>query len=457
MPLPPAGTTRHTKMPLTALKNDKPEGRGRDDDVVLSAMDRRIERRLITPQRVVAGIGVLVLLAITAYAYQRFGLSRTLTVGAERLTVSAVGYGTFREYIPVTGNVVPRTTVYLDAVEGGQVTNVYVEEGEVVTAGDELVALKNTNLQLQVIAAEAQLTEQLNFLNQTTLTAEQTRLRNQRELINIDYQIDRLERELARRRPLLPTGGASQGEIDDLEAELTYQQNSRAALLEAQRVDEEFRVTQVTRMRNQLDVMNKSLDIARENLENLVITAPISGQLTLLEANAGESKAPGQRVGQIDEQHAFKVSAFVDEFYITRVTIGQVATVDTGGRTYELEVVKVYPDVRDRQFQIDLLFLDATPDLIRRGQTIRMRLEIGQPADTLVLANGSFYDDTGGQWVFVVHDSGDYAERRSVRFGRRNPEGIEVLEGLADGERVITSGYESFMTFDRIQFRADDS
>jgi HlyD family secretion protein len=242
-----------------------------------------------------------------------------------------------------------------------------------------------------------------------------------------------------------------------LEAELERYKGWLVPAREAIRLDEEFRDNQIARMNAAQDAMNRNLAIARENLENLVIIAPISGQLTLLEANVGESKAAGQRVGQVDEVNAFKVNAFIDEFYISRVTIGQVATADIDGKTYELEVNKVYPDVSNRQFEVDLLFMTDPPAVIRRGQTLRMRLEIGQPADTLVVANGAFFDDTGGQWVFVVDPSGDYAERRSVRFGRRNPEGIEVLDGLEQGEEVITSSYESFLTFDRIQFRTNDS
>ena len=185
--------------------------------------------------------------------------------------------------------------------------------------------------------------------------------------------------------------------------------------------------------------------------------APITGQLTLLEANVGESKNASARIGQVDEVGTFKVNAFIDEFYLSRVTIGQIATVDIDGKTHELTVSKAYPEVKDRQFEVDLLFAGDLPAAIRRGQTVRMRLEIGQPADTLVLANGAFFDDTGGQWVFVVDPSRDFAERRAVRFGRRNPEGIEVLGGLKQGEEVITSSYESLMTFDRIQFRQDKS
>lgn len=439
-------------MAILVLKpKEQLDAQGPDDEVVPSAMDVRIEQRLVTPQRTAIVAGAVLLVALAAYAYLEYGWTRTLAVGAERVTVSPVAYDTFREYIPVTGNVVPRTTVYLDAIEGGQITAVHVEEGAFVTAGQPLVTFKNTNLELQVIGAEAQLTEQLNYLSTTRQNFEQSRLRNQRELIDIDYQIDRLTRELARRQPLLATGGVTKGQLDDLEAELTRYRSLRGPVQQQLALDEEFGANQLTRMSDALDTMNRSLAVARDNLRNLVIVAPIDGQLTSLEANPGESKARGQRVGQVDEQDAFKVSAFVDEFYLSRVTMGQLAEVEIDGKSYVLEVSKEYPGVRDRQFEIDLKFTGDAPPQIRRGQTVRMRLEIGQPADTLVLANGAFYDDTGGQWVFVVDESGDFALRRDVRFGRRNPEGIEVLEGLRDGERVITSGYESLDRFDRIE------
>jgi HlyD family secretion protein len=445
-------------MAILVLKpKEQLDAQGADDEVVPSAMDVRIEQRLVTPQRVAIVAGAVLLVALAAYAYLEYGLTRTLSVGAERVTVSSVAYDTFREYIPVTGNVVPRTTVYLDAVEGGQITAVHVEEGALVTAGQPLVTFKNTNLELQVISAEAQLTEQLNYLSTTQQNFEQSRLRNQRELIDVEYQIDRLSRDLARRQPLLASGGVTKGQLDDLEAELTRYRKLQSPIEQQLRLDEEFGTHRLTRMNEALEALNRSLAIARDNLNNLVITAPIDGQLTLLQANPGESKAPGQRVGQVDEQHKFKVSAFVDEFYLSRVTLGQLAEVDLDGKRYELTVVKEYPDVRDRQFEIDLAFADTPPAEIRRGQTVRMRLEIGQPADTLVLKNGAFYDDTGGQWVFVVDESGDFAERRAVRFGRRNPEGIEVLEGLRDGERVITSSYEGLERFDRIQFNGGAS
>ena len=281
-------------MAILVLKPKEDSGGAADgDEVVLSAMDTRIEQRLVTPQRVAVAAGVLFLVALSAYAYVEYGLTRTLSVGAERVTVSLVAYDTFREYIPVTGNVVPRTTVYLDAVEGGQITAVHVEEGALVTAGQPLVTFKNANLELQVIGAEAQLTEQLNYLSATRQNFEQSRLRNQRELIESDYQIDRLTRELARRRPLLASGGATQGQLDDLEAELGRFQRLRGVVQEQLHLDEQFDANQLTRMSAALDSMNQNLAIARDNLSNLVITAPIDGQLTLLDANPGESKARG--------------------------------------------------------------------------------------------------------------------------------------------------------------------
>jgi len=425
-----------------------------NDDVILSAMDRAIPRRLLTPRRLVIVVGALLIVAIAIYAYIQFGRLRTLSVGAERITISKVSYETFREYIPVTGNVVPRTSVYLDAVDGGQITAVYVEAGELVIKGQPLVVLKNTKLQLEVIGREAQLTEQLNNLSATSLSFEQNRLRHQRELIEINYQIDRLSRHLAQRRPLLLTGAAAQSELTDLEADLKYQRALRSAVLDAQRVDEGAQSAQIETLREAIVAMNKNLTITRENLDNLMITAPISGQITLLEGHVGESRAAGQRIGQIDDLEAFKVSAFIDEFYLSRVTIGQVASVEINGATRELEIVKVYPDVRNRQFEVELTFLGHAPELMRRGQTVRMRLEIGQPSDTLVLKNGAFFGDTGGAWVFVLDESENIAERQNVRLGRRNPEGIEILDGLHDGDRVITSSYGRFMDVDVVRLDA---
>lgn len=420
------------------------------DDLVLSAMDRPVAKRVFTPGRVLLAVGTPLFVVAAVYGFGLFGQTRVTEVGFERITVSPVTRGTFVEYILVAGNIVPRTTVFLDAVDGGQITAVHAEAGDIVSRGQSLVVLKNTKLQLEVIGREAQLTEQLNNLSATSLAFEQNRLAHRRELIDIDHRIDSLSRELARLRPLTVTGAAAQSDLTDLQADLKYQEALRAAVVEAQRVDTEFQSAQKVALRDAIAAMTENLSIARENLDNLVITAPVSGRLTMLEAHVGETRAPGQRIGQIDELDAFKVSAVIDEYYLSRVAVGQIATVEVSGEHYDLEIVKIYPDVRNRQFEVDLRFTGKAPERVRRGQSVRLNLEIGQPADTLMIRHGAFLTDTGGSWAFVMNTEGSIAKRRNVRLGRRNPDNIEVLHGLDAGDRIITSSYERFMEFDAV-------
>ena len=436
--------------PFRKNKSEEPE-----EPVSLSGMDRRIEGPRIPLTWVAGGAGALVVLLITGYAVYKYGFTRTLTVGAERLTVSEVEYGTFREYIPVTGNVVPRETVYLDAVEGGQVTELYVEEGAMVEAGDPLLKLKNTDLQLQVIETEARVSEQINQLNSYKLSFEQTRLQHQRDLLSTEWQIGDLERKLRRTEQLVKSGAAKAAEVEDNQAQLDYQRKLRLAILEATKSDEQILGDSISRLKDETAQLQRNLEITRSNLENLVVKAPINGQLTSFEAKVGQSMAKGARIGQVDEIDAFKVSAFVDEFYLARVQVGQKATADVDGKTFEFTVTKVYPNVKDRQFEVDLLFVGETPKTVRRGQTLRLNIEIGAAAKSLILANGPYIDDTDGRWVFVVSRDSSVAIRRPITVGRRNPDFVEVESGLEKGERVITSGYDQFLKFDEIDLKGD--
>jgi HlyD family secretion protein len=417
------------------------------------SMDRRIEQRsLLTPRRITLGAGLLALIGGCVYAYLQFGTRSTLTIDDQRVTTSQVRRGPFTEYIPLSGNVAPRTTYYLDAVAGGQIIEVLVEPGAIVEKGQPLLRLENTDLQLQVISAEAQLTEQVSNLSSTQLSLEQNQMQHRRELIEIDYRIDQLKRTLARLQKVRATGGASESEIDDRKAELTYQQALRSAVAQAQTLDQRSQSEQVKRLTSALATMNENLAIARGKLSNLVIAAPIAGQLTTLEANVGESKGQGQRIGQIDELNAFRVTSFVDEFYLNRIAIGQRAGVELGDDEHTLEVKKIYPDVKNGQFQVDFEILGEPPDNLRRGQTVRIRLQIGESVEALLLANGGFISNTAGKWVFVVDEARTSASRREVRIGRRNPEMVEILEGLAEGDEVITSSYDNFTDFDQLKW-----
>lgn len=420
----------------------------------IGPMDRHLDQAWLTRSRLLTIAICMAFAAVLIFAWLRYGVARTLTVDVDRVVISAVQPGAFHDYIPVTGNVQPRETVYLDAVDGGQVAEIMTEEGAMVTMGQPLVRLNNTNLQLQVINSEAQLSEQLNRLTSTTLLFEQTKLTHARELIDVQFQIDRSTQQLARIKALVATGAVKRADIEDAELELARLERWRSAIANAADVDAKLQKEQIQQLDQAVNGLNRNLALARVNLENLVIKAPIGGQLTSLDAHLGESKLPGQRLGQVDQVDSFKVVALVDEHYLDRVTSGQLASAEIGSERRAMELVKVYPEVKERQFKVDLAFSDATPESVRRGQTLQLRLELGASgAAGLVVANGPFYEDTGGQWAFVVSASGGEAERRPVKLGRRNPENVEVLDGLAQGERVITSGYELLQQFDRIELR----
>jgi HlyD family secretion protein len=419
-------------------------------------MDRRVETPWLTRKRLVAIMASAVIATAAIFGYWRYGSGRTLSVSANRVVISTATRGAFHDYIPVTGTVQPRETVYLDAVDGGQIAQILVEEGSMVEQGQPLIRLNNTNLQLQVINSEAQLAEQLNRLASTKLLFEQSRLAHARELIDARFQIEQSEQRLARMRALVNTGAVKRAEIEDVELELQRLQRLQAALAHAAKVDETLQTEQVRQIDLTVSGLNRNLEVARQNLDNLVIKAPIAGQLSALDAHLGESKSQGQRLGQIDQIDGFKVVALVDEHYLPRVTVGERAVTQTDQADYVMEVTKVYPEVKERQFKVDLAFT-AAPGQVRRGQSLQLRLEIGAAADALLLANGPFYEETGGEWAFVLPPTGNIAQRRALKLGRRNPQYVEVLEGLQPGERVITSSYESLSRFERIELRDRDA
>jgi HlyD family secretion protein len=425
-----------------------------DDEERMSAMDRKVEQRPRRRRHLVKGVGVILLVAAAAVLYARFALTRTVVVGRNQVVIAPVRSALFTEYVPATAIVAPRTTAYLDAVEGGQVAEVLVEEGAMVSRGQVLVKLKNTNLQLEMLGRQAQLMEQLDRLNATVLSFEQARIGHERELIDAGAQIEQLTQRLQRRQALRANGAVSQAELDELQIDLERYRKLRVTMLEAREVDARFRTEQVSQLKTAIKTTRDNLDMAGETLQSLAVRAPIAGQLTALDADLGAAKAPGQRIGQIDESHSYKVEAGIDEFYLGRIAVGQSATADVVGKPQRLEVVKVYPQVTNRQFKVDLTFADAAPEGVRRGQSLQVKLEVGAPARSLVTANGPFFEDTGGTWVFVLAPSGSEARVRQVRLGRRNPEQIEVVSGLAEGERIITSGYDSLKAYDRIRFRA---
>jgi HlyD family secretion protein len=402
---------------------------------------------------VVWGVAAALLIGVLVAAFWRFGFGRTVAVSADHLVIAPVKVGVFAEYIPAQATIEPRVTAYLDAVEGGQVAERLVEEGAFVKRGQVIVRLKNTNLELEVMGRQAQLMEQLDRLNSTLLSFQQARLGHERELIDASAQVRQIAQRLARRQALGVAGAVPAAEIEELKIDLDHYRSLEQKMTEARDVDAQFQSKQMKQLRDAIKATQDNIAMAGETLQSLAVKAPISGQLSSLDADLGAAKAAGQRIGQIDDATSYKAEARVDEFYLGRIAIGQSGTTQIDGQVLHLEVAKVYSEVRDRQFKVDLFFTGTAPQSLRRGQTLQLRMEIGAAHQSLVTANGPFYQDTGGAWVFVLSPSGTEAERRNVHLGRHNPEQIEVLSGLSAGEQIITSSYEAIRAFDRIHIR----
>lgn len=414
-----------------------------------SGMDRRIEQRSKRPIVIGAAVAGAVLLAIVAIL--SLDTSTTFTLDGQRIRIAIVSSGTYEDYIPLRAAIEPERTTYLDAIEGGRVEAVMVEEGIIVEAGQPLIELSNTSLQLDVIAREAEISEQLNNLRNTELAIEQNRLKLKSDLIEIDYQIVRLTRLVERYEQLEGKQFLSKTEYEDSRDELEYWTNRRVVTRESQAQDEKIRLAQIKQLRSSVSQLERNLKLASSNLDNLTIRAPRRGKLTSLNAELGESKARGERLGQIDDIDRFKATALVNEFYLNRVRLEQEALLEIDGRTYTLAVSKIYPEVQAAQFEVDLRFVDHSPEGVRRGQTLQLRLVLGDTASqATLLPNGPFFNDTGGAWVFVLDQDGDVAHRRDVQLGRRNPNMIEVESGLLPGDQVVTSSYASFIDVDRL-------
>ena len=422
-------------------------GQRADEPVV--AMDRPVGRRRMTLRLMLNVAGVLVLALVACYWVLHFG-GNSVRVDRGRLILASVSEGTFTDYIPVTGTVQAETTVYLDVAQGGQVEERLVEEGATVRAGEPLVRFRNTALELQVTAQEAQLAESLFQLSSVGLQMQDARLQHQRDLVAAEAAITDSERRLDRLRPLLANGFVKRADVEDEEASLRRYRQERASIAEARTLDLRAKADQTRQLNEALAQLDRNHRIAQHNLDDLTVRAPIDGQLTTLDAEPGASKTPGQRIGQIDREGAFKINAGVDEFYLGRVAVGQQAAAEIEGRSWHLAVHKIHPEVKNRQFSVDMLFPAAPPASLRRGQSVQMRLEIGEPTRSLIVENGPFYDDSGGRWVFVVSKDGSRADKRTVALGRHTPQSVEVLSGLEAGEKIVISGIADFRDHDTL-------
>ncbi|WP_445193885.1 efflux RND transporter periplasmic adaptor subunit [Sphingomonas sp. Tas61C01] len=412
-------------------------------------MDRVVEtRRWPRTWVLAAAAGLLIALLLLFWSYAPREGSQT--IATDRLTISLVRDGTFEDFIPLRARVTPLLTVYLDAIEGGRVEKVLVEDGAMLAKDQPIVELSNAELQLSTLARQTEVEQQINNMRSQELALSQTRLSNERAILEAGLALQKMRLQYNREAPLANRGFVTGKQFADTTAQLGYEQARLAALRRSQTNDERLQSSQLTQQRASMGSMQSGLAIARANLDALKLRAPVAGQLSGFNLQVGESLSRGQRIGQIDSPGRNKLMAGIDEFYLGRVQLGQKSSVDWNGKTYAAKVTKIYPQVQNGQFQVDFQFIGAEPADIQRGQTLQARLTLGDPAPARIIPNGAFYNESGGAFVFVVAPDGKSAVKRTVRLGRRNATAIEVLDGLDPGERVITSPYTGFADKDRL-------
>ena len=368
----------------------------------------------------------------------------TLRVDARSLSIGEVKRDQFNDFVRVDGQVQPITVVQLSPEEGGIVQELVVEEGAQVHRGDVIVRLSNSNLELQILNAEAELAEKQNLLRNTQVAMEQDRLRNKTEKLQLDLDITRRLRTYRQQEQLYNEKLIAREDFVQAKEDYELARRKHALIVERLRQDSLYRSIQMSQMEDNLSNMRRNVLLIRERKDKLEVRSPIDGELGLLDVVLGQNVQPGQKIGQINDLSDYKVEALIDEHYIDRVRTGLNATFDRQGAHFALTVRKVYPEVRDGKFRTDFVFTGERPDNIRSGQTYYINLELGQPTECVMIPKGTFFQSTGGNWIFVVDRNGKRAYRRKIKIGRQNPQYYEVTEGLEPGERVIVSGYESY-------------
>ena len=378
--------------------------------------------------------------------------NKTLRVDKDSITVSSAVKGEFNDYIRISGRVQPMTTIQLSPQEGGIVEKILIEEGSRVKAGDAILVLNNDNLDLSILNSEAELAEKENILRNTQIQMEQQKLDVRQNVLEYGMQVDRLRRTYEQQKALYEDKLIAREEYLKAEEDYKLARQKYDLMAERSRQDSLYRSTQIDRMEESLDNMQLNMSMIRRRKSNLVVKAPIDGELGLLDVVLGQSIASGTKIGQINSVGTYKVEAQIDEHYIDRVVAGLEATFERQGETFSTSIRKVYPEVRDGKFKADFKFDGEQPDNIRSGQTYYLNLQLGQPEEAVIIPRGTFYQKTGGKWIYVVNKEGNKAVKREIRIGRQNPQYYEVLEGLEPGEKVITSGYETYGDSDVLVF-----
>jgi HlyD family secretion protein len=419
-------------------------------EVILGGMDRKIEKRLWTRRNIsLVTLGGFILVISGYFLLFADGSSR-LHVEAERLTISTVSRGTFQEFIPVSGSIQPRETFFLDAVDGGRVECKYVEAGAMVKKGDPILKLANANLQLDVMYREALSYEQINNARNTRIAIEQNSIAVRGQMADVEYQLQRALRIYRRDSVLAGKQMVSELEFKQSRDDYAYWLRRREIAFQSAEQDSLLRVQQLGQINASVRRLQANLDMIKKNVDALIIRAPISGQLSALNVEIGQSAGTGERLGQIDVLGNYKVRAGIDEYYLSRIRTGQTGEFEFSGHDHQVTISKIFPEVREGKFEVDMEFAGAPPAGIRRGQSVQVRLALGDSAEAMLIPRGAFCQKTGGRWAYVLDKSGTEAVKRFISLGRQNPQMMEVLAGLAPGDQVVTSSYDNFGDVDKL-------
>ena len=417
-------------------------------------MDKTIEKKS-TPIRTWAIVGVVGLAAVgLVWELMARASSSRFTVDPNRLTTAVVHKGDFLEYYPFDGTVQPATSVYLDVEEGGRVDTIYVEGGQHVEKGDLILKFSNISLQQTSIGTETQLLYNLDVQRDSQFNREQNGLLLRDALLDLEHQIIDAENKYHRYEELEKDGNTaiSAETFETQRNQLQYLKNKRDLLKERIQKEDELSREQLAAVQKSINKLNTSLELLGQIVKSLEVRAPISGFLSTIDAKVGQNVNAGQRIGQIDLLDKLKIRVRIDQFYISRVDTGTPGRVNLDGKTWDVKVTKVYPEVKDSTFEADAVFTDGVPETLKRGQTLTVELSFGSPTKALIVSRGGYFQTTSGRWVYVVSKDGGSARRTDVRLGKQNPRDVEVLEGLSEGDRIITSAYDTFNAADELQF-----
>ncbi len=417
------------------------------------SMDRKIENKGKKWRRLAWISGVVIIVILVFYQIIFGDKSSRLNVDVDRITIEQIREDSFLDFIAVIGTVEPIQTIYLDATEGGRVEEIYRREGGMVEVGDPLARLSNTTLLLDISNAETNYTRTVNDMRMFRVQLEQQNLTSRNQLLDLTLQLRQYERRYKNNRVLMEQEHISREEYEISMEQYEITEKKLELYRETYKQDSIYRILQLDAMETSLKNMEENMKLVYQRLDAMELRAPVYGELATLNLEIGQMVNRGERLGRINIVDSYKLRIEIDEHYISRVTQGLTGNFEFAGNNYDLEITRIYPEVQAGRFSVDMEFTNGIPDQLRIGQTFRVRLELGESRNAILIPRGGFYQSTGGQWVFVVDPTGSFATRRDIRIGRQNPRFYEVLEGLEPGERVIVSGYDNFGNVDRLILR----